>query len=70
MGCNAPTIAIGEKAADLIKASRTEQTPIAQYNLTKQFTNKGESSYLTSPSVKRTPATSISITKTTEQVNL
>ncbi|MDX2100080.1 MAG: GMC oxidoreductase [Leptolyngbyaceae cyanobacterium bins.59] len=30
---NAPTIMIGEKAADLIKASRTRQTLMSRYNV-------------------------------------
>jgi choline dehydrogenase len=30
---NAPTIMIGEKAADLIKASSTRQTLLAKYNV-------------------------------------
>jgi choline dehydrogenase len=30
---NAPTIMIGEKAADLIKASRTRQTLLTKYNV-------------------------------------
>ena len=32
---NAPTIMIGEKAADLIKASRTKQTPLTKENIQK-----------------------------------